>query len=130
MSRRRGPFGTFLFIGFGVLLGAAIFGGVGAVGSVFLAPFVLAAFVLKIFLFILLMKLVVRLVARRGSERGHCWSGRVHHQWTEMDRPQWRSRRGPSTDNETSTADDRFEEWHRMAHARKEVDDHTPPFEG
>lgn len=130
MWRRRSLFGTFLIVGFGVFLGAAIFGGPGAVGTVLAAPLVAVGFVFKIFLFFMLFGLMSRLIFRAGATggRGKCWSGPSGREWSDRTRPHWHRRSGSSDEGEAGSKDDRFEEWHRMAHARQEVDDHTPPF--
>ncbi len=67
MMRRRSPFGLFLMVGFGVLFGAALFGGIGAVGSVVAAPFLVLGFMFKIVLFFVLFGLVAKMFA--GSAR-------------------------------------------------------------
>ena len=77
MSRRRGLFGAFLMIGFGLLLGAVLFGGAGDVGTVLAAPLVALGFLFKVFLFFMLLSLIARLVFRAGhaGRRSKCWSG-------------------------------------------------------
>ncbi len=128
MLRRRGPFGVLVLVGLGVLLGAALFGGMGAIGSVLAAPLLVLGFLFKIVLFFILFGLVARLVAGAGG-RGRSWSGRSRERWSDWPHARWQSRGGASHGDEDLRAEDRFEEWHRMAHARQEVDDHTPPFE-
>ena len=128
MIMRRSPFGVLLLLGIGLLLGAALFGGTAAVGSVLAAPFVVLGFIFKIFLFFLLFGLVARMFAR-SAQRGSTWSGPRRESWCGGNRSSWPGHRKSSEDAEADRADDRFEEWHRMAHARQEVDDHTPPVE-
>lgn len=131
MLRRRGPFGILLLVSFGVLLGAALFGGSAAVGGLLAAPFIALGFVFKIVLFFLLFGLVVRLFAGAGARNGRNsrWSGPCNEWWSDETRWRWPSRSESSPVHEDESDDDRFAEWHRMAHARKEVDDHTPPVE-
>jgi hypothetical protein len=126
MTMRRSPFGVLLFVGIGLLLGAALFGGTAAVGNVLAAPLVALGFLFKIVLFFLLFSLIARLFA--GSpRRTQNWSAPRRESWCGGNRSKWSGH--PSEDEGKDRANDRFEEWHRMAHARQEVDDHTPPFE-
>ena len=132
MLRRRGLFGVLLLVSFGLLLGAALFGGTAAVGGLLAAPFIALGFVFKIVLFFILFGLVARLLAGtcgRGL-RNRGWSDSSHEWWSDEARSRWSGRRAPSQSHEGEKSNDRFEEWHRMAHARQEVDDHTPPVEG
>jgi hypothetical protein len=68
----------------------------------------------------ILMLKVAFLMMLFGFVGRRVWSGRM---W-EWDEPQWRGRSRPRRRQETPTrsTEDRFEEWHRMAHAREEVD--------
>ncbi len=131
MFLRRGPLGLFLMVGFGLLLGAALFGGVGAVGSVVAAPFLVLGFMFKVVLFFVLFGLVARMLAgcSKRDRRPRTWSGPNRGSWSDETRSPWSRRRPPSERDEEESRSDRFEEWHRMAHARQEVDDHTPPVE-
>lgn len=128
MLRRRSPFGVLLMVGFGVLIGAAVFGGTEAVTGLLAAPFVVLGFFFKILLFFLLFGLFFKLVVG-GRGRSSNWSG-PSREWrsdeTRRHHPCRGRRTGEDTDHEPV---DRFDEWHRMAHARQEVDDHTPPVE-
>ena len=134
---RRSPFAMFLMVGFGLLLGAAIFGGIESVGAVLAAPFIVLGFIFKVALFFLLFGLFARFVGRRAGrhwEDGEVWKERWQAQRGEWSPPQGRRSSRPSRPSrpETSSgpsAEDRFEEWHRLAHARQEVDDHVPPVE-
>lgn len=128
MFLRRSPIGLFLMVGFGLLLGAALFGGTEAVGSVVAAPFVVLGFMFKIVLFFMLFGLIAKLFAG-SARRGKNWSGPRHEWWSDEARSPWSGRRPTSERGEDANQNNRFEEWHRMAHARQEVDDHTPPFE-
>ena len=130
MSRGRSPFGMLFMVGFGVLIGAVLFGGAEAVGTVLAAPFVALGFIFKVVLFFMLMGLVFRLLARgNGGRRGKCWSGPSRQEWSNRTHPRWHDRSGSSDNDTVDSTGDRFDEWHRMAHARQEVDDHTPPIE-
>ena len=131
MFRRRGPFAVLVMVSFGILLGAALFGGAEAVGSLVAAPFIALGFVFKIVLFFILFGLVVRLLAgtrKRGRQEKN-WSGPPHEWWSDETRSRWPCRGASPQGHEDEKNDNRFEEWHRMAHARQEVDDHTPPVE-
>lgn len=104
----------------GIGLGAILFGAApsASAGIGFLALIPL------FFLFkILLIATLFGMFARRryggmkGDEAGPPWAWRG-------DPFQGRSRRGPrrrSSDTEEPTNTDRFEEWHRLAHAKEEV---------
>ena len=49
--------------------------------------------------------------------------GRSFRYWDGRTPPYWRNRRrAHQSEDRTTSAEDRFEEWHRMAHAREEVD--------
>ncbi len=132
MMMRRSPFAMFLMVGFGLLLGAALFGGTEAIGAVLAAPFIVLGFVFKVAFFFLLFGMFARFAGRRARhwDDGEVWKERWQHERGNWGPPRGRSRRPNSqTENEGPKAEDRFEEWHRMAHARKEVDDHVPPVE-
>lgn len=87
-------------IGLGSVLGT----GVGWIAAAFLLPLLLikVLFVLAMFGFI-----------GRKMAGGSSWD------WTERSARRPRSRRRPEA---SPSQEDRFEEWHRMAHAREEVD--------
>ncbi len=129
--RRPSLFGTVLLVGFGVLIGAAAFGGADAIGGLVTAPLAVLGFMFQVLLFFLLFGLVMRLlVGGRRSPIGY-WSGPARGRWPDgavRHRHGWCGG-GPRDDAATEPESDRFDEWHRMAHARKEVDDHTPPVE-
>jgi hypothetical protein len=131
MFLRRSPIGLFLMVGFGLLLGAALFGGTEAVGSVVAAPFLVLGFMFKVVLFFMLFGLAAKMFAGsvRRDRRTRNWCGPSREWWSDEARSPW-SRRGTSSESDRDESrNDRFEEWHRMAHARQEVDDHTPPVE-
>ena len=86
-------------IGLGSVLGS----GLAGLGALFLLPILL----LKIGFFLMLFGFV----GRRLS--GRAW---------EWDEPSWRGRSRPRRREPSVSSEDRFEEWHRMAHAREEVD--------
>ena len=125
---RRSPFGVLLLLGIGLLLGAALFGGTAAVGSVLAAPFVVLGFMFKIVLFFMLFGLIAKLFAG-SARRNKNWSGPRHEWWSDEARSRWHGRPESAESHRDESQNDRFEEWHRMAHARQEVDDHTPPIE-
>lgn len=96
----------FVFAAIGV---GSVFGGVGAV---FLLPFLL----IKLAFFLMLFGFIGRRMWHRGSpDREWDW---VAHR--DLNRRPRRSRADSEADRPSD--EDRFEEWHRMAHAREEVD--------
>ena len=131
MFLRRGPFGLFLMVGAGILLGAALFGSSEAVGGLVVAPFLVLGLMFKVVLFFMLFGLVAKMFAGSAGRdrRPRNWSGRPHEWWSDRARSPWSGRRAPSESDQDETRSARFEEWHRMAHAHQEVDDHTPPVE-
>ena len=74
------------------------------VGFLFLFPLLLLA---KVLFFVLLFGFIGRGFSRRGPSRN--WSG-----WGRWERP-------PRPSDERKRSEDDFEEWHRMAHAKEEV---------
>jgi hypothetical protein len=99
---------VFAMIGLGSVFGS----GLAAFGAIILLPIVLLKVVLVLTLFGFVGR---RLTGRRSS-------------WDE-DHPGWVGRSRARQENPSASREERFEEWHRMAHARQEVDDHTPPVE-
>ena len=77
-------------------------------GFLLLFPLLLLA---KIVFFVMLFGFIGRGFARRGPSRD--WSG-----WGRWERPRTRG-------GEPKSREDDFEEWHRMAHAKEEVDSWT-----
>ena len=120
---RRGPFGLLVFVGLGVLIGATLAGGSAATAGWLAAPFLVVGLIFKIAFFFLLLGFV----ARAFGGRRH-WE-KAGGPWSEEARQHWQKRHGASEDGKSHLPSDRFDEWHRMAHARKEVDDHVPPVE-
>lgn len=116
-------------VGLGILLGAMLFGGAESAGGVVAAPFLVVGLFFKLALFVLLMGFVAKAFgARSGGHKRP--SGRSHEQWAEEARQWWHRSQGESRPDSASDSEtDRFEEWHRMAHAKEEVDNHTPPVE-
>lgn len=89
---------VFAAIGFASVLGSSI-------GALLFLPILL----IKVAFFMMLFGFVGR---RVYSTRGR---------W-DWDEPRWTGRSRPRRPIQTRTDEDRFEEWHRMAHAREEVD--------
>lgn len=127
MSMRRSPFGMILMVGFGVLLGAALFGGSAAVGGLVAAPFMVLGFLFKVALLVMLFGLAASFFAGFGGRRNKGWSRPSRERWSQEARKHWHGQSESPPGEPHRSTDDRFEEWHRMAHARKEVDDHVPP---
>lgn len=97
-------------------LGALIFGGnaATATGLLLLAPLF---FIFKVMLFFMLFGVISSAMWRGGGGRGpRPWARQ--HGWD-------RERGSGGTQRTMPTEEDRFEEWHRMAHAREEVDSWT-----
>jgi hypothetical protein len=118
-------------VGLVSLLGSASAAAVG-IGWLVLAPLV---FVFKIMLFFLIFGAIAQAVSHRGGPgRGRGWDHRRNRTWGPgWDRSRSRSTSRAHRSGRTSPARDesednrpadeeRFEEWHRMQHARKEVD--------
>jgi hypothetical protein len=97
----------------GIGLGALLFGGASGVAT---GVGFLALFPLFLLLKIAFIAMIFGVFAGGRRYRG---------QWSVTDyRPPWRRSRGPgreSSEEKGTSATDRFEEWHRMAHAREEV---------
>ena len=101
----------------GVALGAVIFGGAGSAvaGVGFFALFPLLLLAKLVFI-----AMIFGVFARRSY--GSRWrTGEFRSFW---DRDPSSSR--GTTKDEGQTETDRFEQWHRMAHAREEVDSWAP----
>lgn len=101
-------------------LGALIFGGnaASAAGLVLLAPLF---FIFKVMLFFMLFGVISSAMWRRGGgpRRSHWHRYSGYRGWERSD-----SDEDAPSRNRGDT--DRFEEWHRMAHAKEEVDSWTP----
>jgi len=130
MFMRRSPFGILVLVGLGILVGAALFGESAAAGLL-AAPFIVAGLAFKVALFFLFFGLVTRAFGACGSRgrRPSGWDRGSFDKWSEDARQQWQRRHDRHESEETPGGDDRFDEWHRTAHARQEVDDHVPPVE-
>ncbi len=88
-------------LGLGSVLGA----GLAGIGALFVLPI--------LFLKIMFLFMLFGFVGRRFVGRRPTW------RWDE---PYWRGRSRPDSRESAQSSDERFEEWHRMAHAREEVD--------
>ena len=88
-------------IGIGSVLGSGLAG--------------IAAFILLPILFLKVMFLLMLFgfIGRRFRGRGPSW---------DWDKSSWRGRRRSRPEQASTSREDRFEDWHRMAHAREEVD--------
>ena len=106
----------------GIGIGAILFGGAGSAGFWFLA------FIpLFIFMKIALFGLIFGAFARRGS---HEWRRAGYGPPWAWDRParprKDRSGKGDGSTGERPGAEDQFDEWHRLAHAKDEVESWAP----
>ena len=120
---RRGPLWILILVGLGVLLGVGLSGGSLATAGWLAAPFLVFGLIFKILFFFLLFGFIARAFG------GHRHWEKAMGTWSEEARRHWQNRHGATTDDEPRSSTDRFEEWHRMAHAREEVDDYVPPVE-
>ncbi len=123
IGMRRSPLGLLFLVGLGVLFGASLSGGTATLGWL-AAPFLALGFIFKILFFVLILGFIAK------AFRGHRNWERAGGQWSEEARKHRQKRHGATEGGESQSRSDRFEEWHRMAHARQEVDDHVPPVEG
>ena len=88
-------------------------GAATGVGFLFLLPLLLLA---KVLFFVMLFGFLGRGFARRGGNR-------YEGPWGTWDRPWGRGNEKRSRpEQDTKSREDSFEEWHRMAHAKEEVD--------
>lgn len=126
-----------------VVAGLAVFGLVtlfssaaGAavgIGALLLVPLFI---IMKIAFFMLLFGFIARGFANRGYQRrGRSWMSDWTDDW-ENEWSDWRARRQRPSGSRARwerrrrtepSEGDRFEEWHRMAHAKKEVDSWVDP---
>ena len=99
-------------------LGALIFGGSAATaaGLVLLAP---VFFIFKVMLFFMLLGAISSGFWSRGGPRRSRWAGYRGARGWEFDARE-------ESDDSAPQESDRFAEWHRMAHAREEVESWTP----
>ena len=105
----------------GIGLGALIFGPSGASAGLWF----LLAIPFFIFLKIAFLGAMFGAFARRRGD----WS--PGYRWSSDDDTTWswgpsRPRRSSNRPTESRSESDRFEEWHRMAHAKEEVDSWAP----
>jgi hypothetical protein len=101
----------------GIGIGALLFGGAGSAGL-----WLLAAIPLFIFFKIALFGLIFGAFVGRGAGE---WRRSGYGPPWMPERPS-RVRRNRSDQAEASSGNERFEEWHRMAHARDEVESWAP----
>lgn len=133
MVIRRFPIAPLLFLGLGLLIGSALAGSSVAT-SWLAAPFIVLGFVFKVIFFFLLFGFVARMFgSRRHWEKANGpWSDEAREQWQKRHNNR-QNRQGSRRPHDTGSSADRgaedFDEWHRMAHAREEVDTHVPPVE-
>jgi len=129
---RRSPISGLLLLGFGLMLGAALFGNGGTAATLVAAPVLALGFVFKVMLFMFLFSFLARAFGR-NTHRSHNSPRSRHHNgppWMRPDfRGAWDEKRGTDGEEDHPTPADHFGEWHRMAHAREEVDDYAPPME-
>ena len=91
-------------------------GATAGAGLLFLLPLLLLA---KVLFFVMLFGFIGRGFGRHGRDR----SGSP---WGKWERPEaWGSRKRSQRHEDTRSRSDDFEEWHRMAHAKDEVDSWT-----
>lgn len=135
---RRNPISGLLLLGFGLMLGAAMFGGGGTAATLVAAPVLALGFVLKVMLFLVFFSFLAKAFGR-NVHQSHSSSDSRHHGGPPWMRPDFQKawdfrgsrdeKRPPEDEKDRPTTADRFEDWHRMAHAREEVDDYAPPVE-
>jgi len=125
MFARRSPFRLLLLVGLGVLLGALLFGGAETAGAVVAAPLLILGFIFKAVLFVFLFGFIAKMFGGFAGHRG--WNG-DRQRWAEEGR-EWRRRSADAAADDARDSSDLFDEWHRIAHGRQEVDEHTPPIE-
>lgn len=92
-------------VGLVSLFAGGVSGAAAGAGFLLLIPLL---FLAKILFFVVLFGFIGRGFARRGPHR-------YRGPWDRWERPQPR-------ESERQSREDDFEEWHRMSHAREEVD--------
>lgn len=122
---RRSPFSAFLLVGFGLVVGAALVGE-GAAGGLLALPILAVGLVFKVMFFMLLIGFFMRVFGGRNHRH---MSGTGAPPWMRQEFQKAWSEKGSRDEEPHASKSDRFEEWHRMAHAREEVDDYAPPVE-
>ncbi len=110
----------------GIGLGALIFGPEGASSGLWFLMAIPFFIFLKIAFFGALFAGFAR--HRRGDwNPGYRWSSDDETTWSwGPSRPRRSSSRRTASPTESRSDTDRFEEWHRMAHAKEEVDSWAP----
>lgn len=133
MFYRRSPIRLLLLIGAGVFIGMILTGGFEAVTTLAMIPFLILAFAFKMLLFVMLFGFIFGAVKRHGYEGGYRSRRRPRQSddWMDEARTWWNRHEGRRrTESKPDKSDaDRFADWHRMAHARREVDEHAPPID-
>ena len=131
MFYRRSPIRLMLMIGAGVFIGMMLTGGFEAVTTLAMIPFLILAFAFKMLLFFMLFSFIFGAVKRHRYESDHRSRKRSakSDDWMDEARTWWNRHEGRTrTESKPGESDaDRFADWHQMAHARREVDEHAPP---
>lgn len=127
---RRSPFSTLFLLGFGLVLGAALFGAPGTTSTLLAAPFIALGFVFKVLFFVFMFGLVARALGKSmGQAQGDASQRHGGPPWMRHGCHPGSGANREGSDEHRASRSERFEEWHRMAHAREEVDDYAPPVE-
>ncbi len=95
--------------------------GLGSVLGAGLAGFAALAVLPILFLKVMFLFMLFGFVGRRFAGRRSSWG------WDE---PSWRGRPRPRREEPSASNGEQFEEWHRMAHARDEVDSWVADLDG
>ena len=103
-------------VGLVSLFSGSASGAAAGAGFLFLLPLLLLA---KVLFFVMLFGFLGRTFARHGRDR----SGSPFGKW-ERTQPWGGGNKSQRAEDNRSRSDD-FEEWHRMAHAKEEVDSWT-----
>jgi len=90
-------------------LGSAVGTGLAGLGALILLPILL----LKVMFIVMLFGFFGRRFSGRRPPRD--WDG-----------PRWRGWAPPRSEQPSTTPEERFDEWHRISHARDEVDGWVP----
>ena len=127
---RRNPISGLLLLGFGLMLGALLFGAGGTTATWVATPLIVLGFGLKLMLFMLFFGVMARAFGRKTHWRGRSSEHQSGPPWMRHDsRSPWNEKDASTEQKAHTTPTDHFDEWHRMAHAREEVDDYAPPVE-
>lgn len=126
MFYRRSPFRLIVLIGLGVLVGMMLTGGAEAIAGVAMIPFLILAFAFKVLLIFMIFGFIFGGMKRHHRRHNGSWP--ESDRWSDwMDEASSRRRRRKPEPKPEKPQTETFEDWHRMAHARREVDDHAPP---